>query len=398
MGVERIMIKSRKAVIEPFPLLIGVMGAAILLTLVSILMADYAQLKIINPEPLGGKAVEVLDAYQEGDDALAYLDNAAKQSMEQAIHYAGQHGFKIFRRPDFRYVYWTQGNGYWNPDEMSCWPTPKLINLIPGSYDPPFKYYFKNFGLNKHVDSFNDLEGPNLTKAEKYQLTLSRIDLSRSETDFCSGFCGIGSGLDCRAEGCVQAIPHETLKLVGTTREPVVVDYEKFDYNVTPSFTQTINVDYINDFKVVQGNMTKFWRDVDTEELRDKGVDLIESMLPMGQQEHLLWSIDGVYGGPFGAACHTDDCSYTREENCRDECDTEEPPNCETVCDCNTYTGTRTYYWTTTTAKISANITTPEVYFWNYFVSPVEKEKYSYKFALNWMSGAYSVCRPYSEC
>ena len=257
MGVERIMIKSRKAVIEPFPLLIGVMGAAILLTLVSILMADYAQLKIINPEPLGGKAVEVLDAYQEGDDALAYLDNAAKQSMEQGVHYTGEHGFKKIVSPRFQYVWWTSGQGDWNDDIQHCWVT-GLNNHFPSeeSLRQAFDYYFEN-DLEKHVKTFNDLDGPNLTKAEKCQLSLSQIDLGGSESSFCSGFCGIGSGLDCRAEGCVQAIPPETLKLVGTTREPVVVDYEKFDYNVTPSFTETLNVDLFKDFENVTGNGQK---------------------------------------------------------------------------------------------------------------------------------------------
>ena len=382
------MMKSKKAAIEPFPLLVGVMGAVILLTIVSILLADYAYLKKVNPEPLGGKAVEVLEAYQEGDEALLFLDSAVKSSMKQAIHYAGEHGFKVVS-PDFRYVYWTKGKGYWEEEKMSCWPEETLVNYIPNedSLRTAFDYYFKNFGLNRHVNSFNGLGGIQLISPDKYQLELSRMHSP--------------------AHNPAGGVPPERLKLVGIAAEPLVVDRGKFEYNVTPSFTQTINVDLFSDFYKATSRALII-ANTDTEELMEKYNDkgAVERLLPAGLEGHLLWSVDDHGPDPsVGSVCYTEPCTYNVKRNCREECRVDIfgiDLGCREVCDCVELNGgTRYYYWTTDTSNISANITTPEVYFWDYSLlpnDPPEKEEYSYKFALNWMTGYGNYCVPVSQC
>ena len=418
------MIKSRKAVIEPFPLLIGVMGSAILLFLVSILMADYAQLKIINPEPLGGKAVEVLDAYQEGDDALAYLDNSAKQSLERGVSYTGEHGFKKIVPPDFRYVLWTSGQGEWDPDERHCFPRPGLNNHFPSerTLREAFDSYF-GIWLDRHVrhvNSFNVLSGIKLVNANKYTLTLSRIvSTYRVEGSSCTAFCGLGSGLECVDSGngreCVRRIPPERLKLVGTTREPVVVDYEKFDYNVTPSFTETLNVDLFEDFENVTGNAAKIFGLDTREELYYYTIQDLAGLLGAsigghcgrscgrsgGGPGHLFWNIDGWSTGLGPTVCHDEPCSYTRCTKTCEDCTTDEngKESCSSYCcRCTTFHDTKYWYWTSTVARVSANISTPEVYFWDYDAPQLNDRDYTYKFALKWMGGKGIWDCPPSDC
>ena len=397
------------------------MGSAILLFLVSILMADYAQLKIINPEPLGGKAVEVLDAYQEGDDALAYLDNSAKQSLERGVSYTGEHGFKKIVPPHFGYVLWTSGEGYWDPDERHCFPKPGLINNFPTerTLREAFDSYF-GIWLDRHVNSFNVLSGIKLVNANKYTLTLSRIvSTYRVEGSSCTAFCGLGSGLECVDSGngreCVRRIPPERLKLVGTTREPVVVDYEKFDYNVTPSFTETLNVDLFEDFENVTGNAAKIFGLDTREELYYYTIQDLAGLLGAstgghcgrscgrsgGGPGHLFWNIDGWSTGSGSTDCHDEPCSYDRCTETCTECETDEngEESCsDYCCTCTTFWDTKYWYWTSTVARVSANISTPEVYFWDYDAPQLNDRDYTYKFALKWMGGKGIRDCPPSDC
>ena len=405
------MMKSKKAAIEPFPLLVGVMGAVILLTIVSILLADYAYLKRVNPEPLGGKAVEVLDAYQEADEALLFLDGAVRPSMEKGIHHTGEHGFKKVVPPNFRYGYWTRGVGGWDEEKWQCMPV-GLRNYFPtrSSLESAFDSYFKT-ELNRHVNSFNGLGGIKLISPYRYLLELSRIGPLRQNIlgKECEGFsCGLGEGFECKGAGnsqqtCIRSIPPERLKLVGTAREPLVVEAEKFDYNATPSFTQTINVDLLGDFERVTGNAAKIFG-VDLEELMGYTRSDMENLLGIGQQGHLLWSIDGWYHN-HGGHCYSEPCTYRRCTKTCTRTTTTTDADGKTVketeaycCSCKTFPGSIVYGWDTTTAQISANITTQEVYFWDYKPSQLEKEKYSYKFALNWMSGNHVHPCPSSNC
>ena len=56
---------SKKATIEPFPFILAVMGIVILLAVVGVLLSHYDELKKTNPDPLGSRATNVLNAYQK---------------------------------------------------------------------------------------------------------------------------------------------------------------------------------------------------------------------------------------------------------------------------------------------------------------------------------------------
>ena len=122
-----------------------------------------------------------------------------------------------------------------------------------------------------------------------------------------------------------------------------------------------------------------------------------EQLLGPKQQEHLFWKVDGIWEGPKHL-CRQVECTYsvctkTESTQCADGSD-----GCSECVSCEDRDGTIDYYWTTKTAGISVNITTPEVYFWNYGTSPPEQRDYKYKFAFNYMSGNYIDPCPPRNC
>ena len=370
------MMQGKKASIEPFPVLIGVMGATILLVMVSMLLEDYGELKRLNPEPLGSKAVELLQAYQEADEALLYLDRAAALSMPNAIRASAYNGGCP---PTYRevcgsvsindYVKYTDGRtaGDWSDPEGKCVPRagaesidtciPIDTHILSGLYSQ------FNRELNRHVDAFNDKNVNDASDVMLRKITDDNYDLELSS------FAG-------------------KLQMIGMAKNPIVVSGENFEYKTLPSFRAIAESSLVSDFQEIkskidgllgQGNAALM--EMSESDLKDTLDSWNDQNDPNDPDGGLFWNLITFTEDQTRNECKQIDCTYKvcrtvnlcppgeeDEENCTEE-------------HCEDRQGVEHYYYHTTTAEISVNRT--------------NDESNVYRFALNWMSGeSKSECGP----
>ena len=364
------MMQGKKASIEPFPVLIGVMGATILLAMVSMLLEDYGELKRINPEPLGGKAVELLQAYQEADEALLYLDRAAALSMPSAIRTSAYNGGCP---PSLRdvcgnvsindYVKYTDGRtaGDWSDPEGKCVPRagaqaintciPIDIHILAGLYSQ------FNRELNRHIDAFNDKNVNDASDVMLRKITDDNYDLELSSL----------AG---------------KLEMIGMAKNPIVVSGENFEYKVLPSFRAIAESSLISDFLEIKSKIEGLLGQGNAALMEMSESDLNDTLNFWNDQDgDLFWNLITFTKDQTRNECKQIDCTY---EVCRtvNVCPPgeEDEENC-TEEDCEDHQGVERYYYHTTTAEIAVN--------------RKNEESYVYRFALNWMSGeSKSECGP----
>ena len=362
------MMQGKKASIEPFPVLIGVMGATILLAMVSMLLEDYGELKGLNPEPLGGKAVELLQAYQEADEALLYLDRAAALSMPNAIRASAYNGGCP---PRYRevcgsvsindYVKYTDGStaGGWSDLKEECVPRARPITTcIPiDTHILSGLYTQFNRELNRHVDAFNDKNANDASDVMLRKITEDNYDLELSSS-------------------------FGKLEMIGMAKNPIVVSGENFKYKTLPSFRTIAESSLVSDFNEIKSRI---------EGLLDQGNDVLMEMSESDLNDtldswndaegYLFWNLITFTKDQTRNECKQIHCTY-------EVCSTvnlcppgeEDKENC-TREDCEDHQGVERYYYHTTTAEISVN--------------RKDDESYVYRFALNWMSGeSKSPCGP----
>ena len=339
------MIQGKKASIEPFPVLVGVMGATILLAMVSMLLEDYGELKRLNPEPLGGKAVELLQAYQEADEALLYLDRAAALSMPSAIRESAYNGGCPPRMRQIcgsvsinDYVKYTDGStaGDWSDPEGKCVPRARPIttcipidtHILSGLYSQ------FNTELNSYVDAFNDKNANDASDVMLRRITGDNYDLNLSS------FFG-------------------KLEMIGIAKKPIVVSGENFEYKTLPSFRALAESSLVSDFYEIKSRIEEFLSQGNDALMGLSESDLNYTLNSWNDAEgYLFWNLITFTKDQTRNECKQIDCTY---EVCR------------TVNDCKDHQGVERYYYHTTTAEISVN--------------RKDDESYVYRFALNWMSG-----------
>ena len=351
------MRKSKKAAIEPFPVLVGVMGAVILLTMVSVLMGDYAELKRINPEPLGGKAVEVLDSYQETDEALLFLDLAVKLAMKDTAEKSAYNGGcpAVYRNTcgnsdSDDYALYSKGSALWSQPEGRCKPEIRQCRPLDYHVINAFKSYFPG-EFTPYIIAFNsDANDANRIKLiSNYQLELKAFATPQSSSG--------------------------ELELIGTANAQIVDKGEKFEYKVIPSFRQAIKSDLIGDFERIDSRVNKILDrspdellELSENELRRRIADLNKE-----PDESLEWKLESFTEERVTEPCYSEGCSYNVCYTVSVPCPpgTEGEQNC-TEKQCEKRAGYEHHYYSTVTVQISA------------------KNRYDqsnvYRFGLNWVS------------
>jgi len=280
------IIKNKKASIAPFPFLVGVMGILILLAILAITMTDYANLKKWERGPLGGKALGLFEAYQEADNALLYLDNAAKLSLQKATYDLSYNGFYPPGSSSCGlsggHVWWSKGSAEKVSGKREC----KAVfdySCIPSKGDYNYFSGYFTTELDSHISSFNKHSNELKLIPNNYYQKLELIQYGN------------------------------WLQVVGKAEEPIVINKPTIQYKFSPSFRENIDVDLIGNFKEITEKIKSLTEGVS--ELDEAKIsDAIEAYNKEANKK-LNWTV-AFESDCSGNECYIDECTFEKETAC----------------------------------------------------------------------------------
>ena len=346
----------KQCAVSLFPLFVGVFGIILLWSVLAIVLIGYNDIKEHSPEPLGGKAIAIYQTYQNVDDALLYLDEAAKLSLNKAVYDVANDGFY-----DARVNSCSSTKGIGDPFWWSKGSTTdsicdaELTQCIPPNYDV-FKDYFAA-ELESHIDSYNKEGKPKLVEdvSNNYDFKLSK------------------SG---------------KLEITGKTSEqinikPIAKKHYTLYYKSNANFRESIDVNFDDNFK----------------KLTAKALSLVGTGTTVLEEGNLQWDINVVErcGGEckmrIGEVCETDKCEFVKDDpDCDDsitKCSTSE------VCEMGTWKIPYCDQTASISVRVIDDISVSGERIFKKIVTEDGSKDLTYRFALNWFEmGVDEVCTP----
>ena len=311
---------GNKRGVDLFTLIVTIIGISTLMLILIGLTMKY-NLLFDTFKPVGSRAAFILEAYDDADGVLLYLDNAAKLSMQKAAYDLARNGFYSSASGSSDcgstkdYVLWKKDDVKKVQNEQRC--EPEILSCIPQDYYS-FESYFNN-ELNSRITSYNGVSEFKLVQSN-YELQLLQPAVTQDPSCSVAGQgcetspCCPGQGLECRGtpgqEYCVATKPGNQLQLVGIAQQPLVIDRENLHYEVMPSFRENIDVDLIGDF----GKITS-----KAEALIGKEEEELKATLTAynDMNEGLRWILPvGGYKRDcsMGNKCYIEECTIDVEE------------------------------------------------------------------------------------
>jgi len=337
----------KKGAIAPFPFLVGVFGVVILLAIVSIIIVGYADLKDWNREPLGGKALSVFSAYQDAEEALLYIDQAARLAGNKAAYDLGQNGF-YFSTSSCGvyedYKGWSKGGVQKNPGADVCEAT--LTDCVPPNVNS-FETYFTQ-SLHSII---NDYTLPGVNTEISYDIDVSH-----------------GPGL----------------RIVGTSANRVGVQKGRITYATNAGFNEVLDINLSDDHNYILDNLAGLHSVSKTE--FDNEITALSEL-----NEGYLWKGEYIKTCSSSYVCDVGNtCSEDVEEQVDPDCD----PLIET-CEIKkiSKTGRKLQEYCSATAQITVNLVDSR---YPQMIKKVVLEEgvrdFEYKFALNWFEMGEIKC------
>lgn len=281
---KNLMLQSKKG-LDYYTLIIVLVGILILSFVVFSLFNK--QLKLSSGLSIGTDQFRMLKTYSIAEKFLSFVDASARLALEQSAYSSGKSGFfyegldeegELMKNP----CGFNKGYTYWTKDVMSSRCEPQAVNCYPDS-DQMKSTLRSFFGpvLGSFISNFN---------------AQSQIKIPFDYEPF-------------RVEPVVGGT-----ELVGISKEPLVITVPNINYEVKPSFRESIPVEVIPNGEKVVGGAKQLAR-------KDKGeIDrrLVEFSKDDGGK--LKWNLDS-YSNPVNSCTYQPGitCRYVCGEDCDDD-------------------------------------------------------------------------------
>ncbi len=356
-------LNGRKGAVDLYPVIVSIMGIAIMVLIVVTLSFTYSGLENQNIRGLGARAFDLFETYQKADNSLFFIDEAAKMSAMNVVYELAFNGFHTSSSNSCggspTHPLWIKGDAVKVPGGSECAAVTQ--DCTPADVSN-FKSYFSS-RLNSYLRAYN-------ANNDRY----GNVDLQEGNYGF--ELLGVNGRLE----------------VVGKATNALVVPPDKnIEYSVVPSFRESIDVDLLNDFAALKQA---------TGSIAGKSRPEIDSQFADANSfGKLKWALDG-YKENCALSCSIEDC--TRDVKVTKNlkgCDPELNGDC-TYEDVVEVAGTLQSQYCVTTADVSVRIPDARyaAYTGNKGFSVLnggkpEFREYTYRFAVSWAHDVNSpVC------